>query len=796
VQAETGQPFARHMDTLTVLIVDAVSAIASSDHSGDTSGPTKDDRQIEQAIHLIQRHHGTVVKEIGDSLMAEFSDPACAVRAGIEIERAAQQSNLTFPREKHLGLRIGIHARAGSCRGIDVFSDLVNWAAGITKRAAAGQILISRSVYETVSRESDLRCQWLAKAAIHGRTDEEDIFEVSWEEAPPNVPARYEILSQIGTGGMGMVYKVQDLESNEIIALKVLKPGIASDPAMQENLRREVCLARKVTHKNVCRIHEFNRSNGTACISMEFIEGESLSSRLRRVGPFRPHEALEFARQICAGLREAHAQGIVHRDLKPANILVDRSGGVKIMDFGIARLVNDNSQMTGAIAGTPAYMAPEQVELKHVDARTDIYALGLLLYEMITGCPAFFGDNPIAVAVKQIRDFPKRPREIMPALAARTEAIILKCLQKDPAKRFQSVDELDLALKEKAETKPFASAWVSILPEIQRAGLEAQQALCRGIAKARPALFWWALKLRREGLDLQRIARGWAQNTRAFLRQRDWKAITTTRSQQALAGLGLVLVLGSAIAFALGRSGKSHSNGSVLAQPSATDTLQSSQLRSLPSRGVNIVADQPSTVGQSLAAGGTSVIAALEVDLNRGSDLQSEKTLLSAPMMNKQASTRPSARINAIHGRASRSQSMGAHEPQPEVAPSTSNPATSDETNNLQTANVELDASAAAPPLSDSTLKAAGATDELKPVDGRSGLPLCYLEVGSFRDATWADSAVEKLSQLGFHAISVHKGHLWVQSYHVQVGPYAGPKDTEDAQHALALHGFKSHLAK
>src|ERR1700693_5841548 len=160
---------------------------------------------------------------------------------------------------------------------------------------------------------------------------------------------------------MGIVYKVRDLETGEIVALKMLKPGIASDQAMQENLRKEVCLARKVTHKNVCRIHEFNRSNGGGCISMEFVEGERLLSKLRRVGALPPGEAVEIARQICAGLREAHVQGIVHRDLKPANIMVDRSGNVKIMDFGIARQFQGTGRITGTLAGTPAYMAPEQV---------------------------------------------------------------------------------------------------------------------------------------------------------------------------------------------------------------------------------------------------------------------------------------------------------------------------------------------------------------------------------------------------------------------------------------------------
>jgi len=160
-------------------------------------------------------------------------------------------------------------------------------AARIVKRTAPAQILISRAVYEAVSKESDLHCQWLSKFTIDGRVEKEDIFEVAWTNAdayrevrerqagPSSIPSRYEVLSQVGAGGTGVVYKARDLETDEIVALKILKPEIANDPAVQDNFKRELCLARKITHKNVCRIHDFSRSNGTAYASMELIEGES-----------------------------------------------------------------------------------------------------------------------------------------------------------------------------------------------------------------------------------------------------------------------------------------------------------------------------------------------------------------------------------------------------------------------------------------------------------------------------------------------------------------------------------------
>ncbi len=284
-------------------------------------------------------------------------------------------------------------------------------AARIAKHAAPGQILTSQQACDALGKESELHLQWSQKI------EDEDIFEVRWTTPVSGIPSRCEALFQVGAGGMGIVYKARDRETGDVVALKVLRSEIAADPAMQENLRREVRLARKVvTTKNVCRIHEFNRADGTACISMEFVEGSSLQSRLQlRRERFLGNEAQKIALQICSGLGEAHAQGVVHRDLKPANIMIGRDGVLKIMDFGIARAVNGAAQLTGTsngtqsgtmigtLIGTPAYMAPEQVEAKAVDSRTDVYALGLLLYEIVTASQAFAGDTPIAIAVKQLQ---------------------------------------------------------------------------------------------------------------------------------------------------------------------------------------------------------------------------------------------------------------------------------------------------------------------------------------------------------------------------------------------------------
>ncbi len=262
---------------------------------------------------------------------------------------------------------------------------------------------------------------------------------------------RYDILGEAGHGSMGNVYKARDRETGETVALKLLKPEIASDQAMMERFKNELLFARKITHKNVCRMHEFNRVGGIAYTSMEFVEGESLRSVLNRFGGLPQRKAVNLALQICSGLKEAHAQGIVHRDLKPENIMVDASGNVKIMDFGIARSMEAMTRMTGSLVGTPQYMAPEQVGGKAVDYRTDIYSLGLILYEMFTGSPAFQADNPVAVALKQMQEEAVPPHQIDPAIPAYIERTILKCLLKNPANRFQSIAQLENALNGSAE---------------------------------------------------------------------------------------------------------------------------------------------------------------------------------------------------------------------------------------------------------------------------------------------------------------------------------------------------------
>jgi hypothetical protein len=260
------------------------------------------------------------------------------------------------------------------------------------------------------------------------------------------ISVRYEILALAGSGSMGNVYKARDRETGGIVALKLLKPEIASDQQMTDRFKRELLFARKITHKNVCRVYEFNRANGVAYTSMEFVEGDSLRALLNLAGKLATARATEIALEICSGLKEAHAQGIVHRDLKPENVMVDTGGHVKIMDFGIARSMDNGTRLTGSLAGTPAYMAPEQVAGKPVDYRTDIYSVGLVLYEMFTGSPAFKAENSVAVALKQMSEDVVPPHALEPTIPLSIERTILKCLEKEPQRRYLSIAELETAL--------------------------------------------------------------------------------------------------------------------------------------------------------------------------------------------------------------------------------------------------------------------------------------------------------------------------------------------------------------
>jgi len=254
---------------------------------------------------------------------------------------------------------------------------------------------------------------------------------------------RYQIIEEIGKGGMGSVYKVQDTKIKEKIALKLIKPEIAKDKKTIERFNNELRLARKIRHKNICQMFDLGEEKGTHFITMEFVPGQDLKGLIRQTGQLAVGTTINIAKQICHGLTEAHKLGVVHRDLKPSNIMINKQGDVRIMDFGIARSLEARG-ITGAgvMIGTPEYMSPEQVEGKGVDQQSDIYSLGIILYEMVTGQLPFEGDTPLSIAMKHKSEEFIAPRILNPLIPEDLDELIIKCLEKEKANRYKSVEYL------------------------------------------------------------------------------------------------------------------------------------------------------------------------------------------------------------------------------------------------------------------------------------------------------------------------------------------------------------------
>ncbi len=255
--------------------------------------------------------------------------------------------------------------------------------------------------------------------------------------------SRYEVIAVLGAGAMGTVLRVHDRELDEVVALKVLHPSIASEARALERFRQEVKLARRVTHRNVARTFELGESGGVRFITMELIDGEPLSRLMQRSGAMSVADVVPILAGICEGLAAAHAASVVHRDIKPENVLMERSGRVVITDFGIARQLDPgDARRTQQIVGTPIYMSPEQVEGLPATPRSDLYSLGVMAYEMLVGEPPWTGQTVPQIALRRLFEPPPDPRSQRPELPSTLAEAILRCMARDPAARFEDSSAL------------------------------------------------------------------------------------------------------------------------------------------------------------------------------------------------------------------------------------------------------------------------------------------------------------------------------------------------------------------
>jgi beta-lactam-binding protein with PASTA domain/tRNA A-37 threonylcarbamoyl transferase component Bud32 len=272
------------------------------------------------------------------------------------------------------------------------------------------------------------------------------------------IGGRYRVVRKLGGGGMADVYLCEDLTLGRHVAIKVLLQRYLDDPTFVERFRREAKAAAGLNQQNLVSIYDWGEVDGTYYIAMEYVEGETLKDLIRRRGRLSGNESVAVGLQLLAAVDFAHRSGIVHRDIKPQNVMIDRAGTVKVMDFGIARAGDSGMTEAGSILGTAQYLAPEQAKGHPVDERSDLYSVGVVLYEMLTGTVPFKGDSAVTVALKHVNEVPREPSELVPGMPYALNQIVLKAMAKDPADRYQSAAEFARDLRAAKEGGPVQAA--------------------------------------------------------------------------------------------------------------------------------------------------------------------------------------------------------------------------------------------------------------------------------------------------------------------------------------------------
>jgi len=448
-------------------------------------------RDVRKIAAAVAAHGGRIEAVVGHRVVASFggalhSDQALAAAAEAAAALATRENAFDEAEPPAIALTSGELLAGTVAWGVGADRSLVGRAMqqldALLREAGPGEILLSPALHAEVS--STLERAGVTLAPQRGLLSTQPLYLLPVEVAAraatgvasgvttrmpvgggPGEPARgtlsgigpgsllgsrFEILAVLGAGGMGMVYKARDRELDDLVALKMIKPEVAGDRGLVERLKSELKLARKITHPNVLRTFDFGEIDGIPFISMEYVRGLTLRAMLERSGRLPFSAGLRLSRQLLSGLAAAHGLGILHRDIKPENVILDATGNAKLMDFGLARPVERSEAgqtRAGFIVGTPHYLAPEQLQGLEADRRADVYASGVVLYEIFTGRLPIGGGNPMEILVQHLQQPPAPPRQHWPEMPAELERILLRCLEKDPAARFAGAPELLAAIE-------------------------------------------------------------------------------------------------------------------------------------------------------------------------------------------------------------------------------------------------------------------------------------------------------------------------------------------------------------
>ncbi|MCU1285861.1 MAG: hypothetical protein JWO13_2211 [Acidobacteriales bacterium] len=483
----------KHKSPITVMFTDLAGSTSFFEHFGDTVGIQWLEEHNEIVIPKVKKYDGVLVKTIGDSVMAYFTDAKQAVRAAADIQRGLLEANAKRKESEQMNVRVALHHGLGYLKGGDIFGDVVNVAARIAKACLPAQILVSEAVYISTHEGIDMKCQAVGAMQFHGKSGKENLFEFIWtdeityqnlrQKFPPKqataediTGGRYMMMNELGRGAMGVVYKAYDRLIGRLVALKTIPLEVPESErvALIERLKTEARTAGVLDHPNIVTVFDVGEEAGLFYFTMQHVEGRTLAQVKESKDLLPLDQLFHMADEICAAMSFAHASGVIHRDLKPSNLMLTNQGMIKVMDFGIAKLGDSGLTKAGMVLGTPSYLAPEQAAGRRIDHRADIFSLGAVLYEIFTGEKAFTGESATTIIYKVMNDEPIPPKIIEPSLPAGLDAIIHKALAKNPDLRYQNCDELREALKQ-CRANPNARAVAPVLDKTVKMSSRGQQ---------------------------------------------------------------------------------------------------------------------------------------------------------------------------------------------------------------------------------------------------------------------------------------------------------------------------------